>query len=308
MGGCTNRGATSFARKATVAFVLALAALFSGCAVPPSVRSPSPVAIVVSDRLPAYQQVVDVLNVRLEKPSIHVLDGDSRRAAQILAKLREHDSPIVAIGSLATRTVAGLPNRSIVYCQDLSAEDGRPSAAARGVRAMPPPYKQLQAWKMLDPRLQRVTLIRGAGNGEFSREAQAAAQLLKIRLDTIEVQNDREVLYAVKHLDADVQGIWFAPDSRVLSSDVLREALAHGLRQGKQSLVFSPQLLSLGALLSVEGDPSDIAERVVEQLRDDGSLPRVASLQRARTRINLEVARQLGLPVPPQMQAGTYVF
>jgi len=102
--------------------------------------------------------------------------------------------------------------------------------------------------------------------------------------------------------------VWLVPDNRVLSSGVLREALAYMLRQGKQTLVFNSQLLNYGGLISVEADPQDVAERVLEQLRAPRSMPREAPLRRARTVINTEIAKQLGLVIPPAMEGGLYVF
>lgn len=296
------------ATAASCRVFVVVAALVSGC-VSDVPKSP-PVAILVSDRLAAYQEVAGALHARLAQAPVYALDGDAPRAREVIDKLREDQTAtVITIGPLATRAAMRLTGRSIVYCQDFSADDARaPQPFVRGVRATPPPLKQLQAWKALDPRLRRVTLVSGAGLGDFVRGAQAAAQQLKVELDHIEVHSDRELLYVVKRLEGDVQGLWFAPDNRVLSADVLREALAYTMRQGKQTLVFNAQLLSLGALLSVESDPDDIAERVLEQLRAGANSPRLASLQRARVTINTKIAGQLGLVVPVAMQAGLYVF
>lgn len=269
-------------------------------------------AIVVSDDLTAYRQVAEALRVRLEHAPVYALDGDPRNARRLIAKLRADEPlPVIAIGALATRVAAALPDdRSIVFCQYFDPDmPGFLRQTIRGVQATPPALKQLQAWKLLDPRLQRIALVTGPSTSEFAREALAAAARLDVELRHTVVHSDRELLYATKRIDADVQGLWLVPDHQVLSVEILREALAHSLRQGRQSLVFSSQLLPYGGLLSVEGDPNDIAERVLEQLQaGDPSVPRIAPLQRARTRVNIEVARQLGLEVPAAMQDGLYVF
>lgn len=268
------------------------------------------VAVVVSDRVSAYQRVVDALGTRLNHVAVFAVDGDARKAHTIIAKLREQpDVPIIAIGSLAARAAAAVSDRPVVFCQDFDLDYRRPAGTMYGVRASPPAMKQLQAWKKLDPRLRYVVLISGTGLGEFVREARAAARESGVRLEHIEVQSDRELLYAAKRLEANVQGLWFAPDNRVLSAEVLREVLAHSVRQGKQALVFSSQLLGYGALVSVESDPEDVAERALEQLAaaDRAGAPRVLPVSRVRVEINAEVAVQLGLTVPRAMQ-GVYVF
>lgn len=303
-GSTANYGRTAVFRRILLIFV---AAFVGGCI---AVAPPARVAILVSDRLPAYQEVANALRARLAHVDVYALDGDARRAQGVVAKLRDDQAAaVITIGSLATRAAVRLPGRPIVYCQDFNPDDTRTMPPlVRGVRATAPPLKQLQAWKTLDPTLRRVILISGVGMGDFARDAAAAAHQLKIRLDHVAVRSDRELLYQIKRAEPDVQGFWFAPDNRVLSTEVLRETLAHTLRQGKQTLVFNSELLNLGALLSVESDPSDIAERVLEQLRAGTGSPRIAPLQRARVKINTEAAKQLGLAVPVAMKAGIYVF
>jgi ABC-type uncharacterized transport system substrate-binding protein len=302
------RGAAFRLPLGIVVASLALAtALLNGCA---SVQpSSTPVAILVSDRLSVYKQVTDALTARLTHGRVYALDGDQRKAQSLLAKLRDDGNvAIVAVGPLATRVALKSSVRPLVYCQDFHVNQTAATDRVRGVRAAPAAQKQLQAWKMLEPRLRRITMISGRGTSDFAREAATSARQLGIRLDYVEVQSDREFLYAAKRIAADVQGLWFAPDNDVLSSDVLREALAYNTRQGKQTLVFSAQLLEFGALLSVEGEPQDIADRVVEQLQAARTAPTTVPLRRAKARINIEVANQLGLVVPAAMQAGVYVF
>ncbi|HEX7044169.1 MAG TPA: hypothetical protein VF203_06120 [Burkholderiales bacterium] len=264
---------------------------------------------MVSDRIGPYQQVADALRTRLERATVYVLEGDLKAHHEVIRRLRDDEGVrVIAIGPPAARAAAAFSGR-VVFCQyfypDLS--DGV-TRTMRGVRATPPALKQLQAWKLLDPQLHRVLLVAGPGAREFVREAEAAAARLGIALDVNRVASDRELLYVTKRLAPEVQGIWILPDYRVLSIEALRETLAHALRHGRQTLVFNQQLLEYGGLLSAEGDPEDIAERVLEQLRAGDAAPRIAPLTRARVSVNLRVAQQLGLAVPEPLRGGVYVF
>jgi len=266
-------------------------------------------AILISDRIDPYQRVADVLRARLTQATVHVLEGDSETHHEVIRRLREDEGVrVVAIGPPATRAAAGFSGR-VVFCQyfypDLPDDVTR---GMRGVRATPPALKQLQAWKLLDPRLRRVLLVAGPGGRGFVREAEAAAARLGIALDVSRVGSDRELLYVTKHLAPEVQGIWLLPDHRVLSIEALRQTLAHALRHGRQTLVFNQQLLEYGGLLSAEGDPEDVAERVLEQLRAGDAAPRIVSLTRARVSVNVRVAEQLGLEVPEPLRGGVRVF
>lgn len=295
--------------------------LLAGCSQLATRPEPSPgeptlvprIAILISDALPAYEGVAAALTQRLSPtPQIYRLNGGNGDGAEVLAALKgDPHAPIVAIGPEALKAAALVPARPLVFCQVYNYEDAHPGGIRRGVKAMPPAAKQFHAWKLLDPRLQRVALLTGPGRGTLAAEARTAAKQAQLEFEHVEVHSDKELLYAVKRLDPTIQGIWLAPDRRVLSAEVLREALTHSVRQGKSVLAFSPQLLPYGALLSVESEYEDVAERVVAQIhRLDGMKKRdtVLALTRARVEINPLVARHLGLKVPPALQGGTYVF
>lgn len=313
---------SAVARRFTVAgrwrvFAFVSAVVLAGCAAvgpreqpapPPPAPTPD-TAILISDRIGPYQQVADALRARLARATVHVLNDSPATHHEVIRRLREDEGVrVIAIGPPATRAAASLAGR-VVFCQyfypDLN--DGV-TRGMRGVRATPPALKQLQAWKLLDPRLRRVLLVAGPGGREFVREAEAAAARLGIELDVNRVASDRELRYVTKHLATEVQGIWLLPDHRVLSIEALRETLAHALRHGRQTLVFNQQLLEYGGLLSAEGDPEDIAERVLEQLRAGDAAPLIAPLTRARVFVNVRVAEQLGLEVPEPFRGGMHVF
>lgn len=280
----------------------------------PSVEDTAPlsrVAIIISDSLPAYEGVAAILAQRLSpSPQVYRLDGRVDNLRALLPVLKAQGSaPIVAIGPEAVEAAAMIPARPTVFCQVYRYDTV--GGVRHGVKAIPPAAKQLQAWKLVDPRLQRVALVTGPGHRELANEARSAAKQERLEIQHVEVRSDKELLYAVKRLDASIQGLWLAPDRRVLSSEVLREALSHSVRQGKSVLAFSPQLLPYGALLSVEGEHDDVAERVMAQIRqlENGARREgVAALTRARVEVNPLVAAHLGLTVPPALQGGVHVF
>lgn len=270
------------------------------------------IAVIVSDSLPAYEGVAAALAQRLSPPpQVYRLEGSTADLKRLLPALKAGGSaPIVAIGPEAVQAAALVPARPMVFCQVYHHESVL-GGARHGVQAMPPVAKQLRAWKLLDHRLERVALLTGPGFRELGIEAQAAAKQARLEVEHVEVHSDKELLYAVKRLDPSIQGVWLAPDRRVLSAEVLREALSHSVRQGKSVLAFSPQLLPYGALLSIEGEYDDVAERVIAQIRRVGGGKQpddVVALTRARVEINPLVARHLGLTVPPALQGGSHVF
>lgn len=311
-------------RLSWYAALLTLLALVQGCATPrpgppapapeetsrPAPAAPRVPDLLISDDVAMYQEVAQALGARLTRVRVHALRGDARKAEATVAQLQEDRSAaVIAIGSLATRAASRLAAPRVVYCLDFTPGNQRERRESmRGVRAWPSAAAQLRAWKQLDPRLARVALVGGERDGALVQEALAAAEQLGVELEHVEVQSDRELLYVVKRLRPEVQGIWFPPDSRVVSAAAMREALAHSLRQGKQTLVFSSELLQFGALLSVEADPQEVAERVLEQLAAASGAPPMLPLRTVRTAVNPRIAAQLGLVVPEELQGGSHVF
>lgn len=133
---------------------------------------------------------------------------------------------------------------------------------------LPPAELQFRAWKGLDPRLQRVAVITGRGHEAFIAEAGKAAKYHGIDLLHREVQFDKEMLHTFKRLTPEIQGLWLLPDDRVLSRRVLKEIMAYSARHNRQTVVFHPELLGLGGLMSVRSVSSDVAKQVITALRE----------------------------------------
>ena len=91
----------------------------------------------------------------------------------------------------------------------------------------------------------------------------------------------------------------------MLSREAVHDLLAFAKRAGKQVLVFTPELLGLGALLSAEADPGDVAEQVLAvagTAARASRAPAVVPLTRARIRINPTVAAWFNLTITPPLQ------
>jgi len=99
------------------------------------------------------------------------------------------------------------------------------------------------------------------------------------------------------------------PDNRILSRESVRDLLAFSAKQGKQVLVFTPELLGSGALLSAESDPADVADRVLSIIwsTNHTEAAPVLPLTRTRIRISVAMAEWLDLPLAPELRKLAYV-
>ena len=99
-------------------------------------------------------------------------------------------------------------------------------------------------------------------------------------------------------------------DSRIVCQGITgRQGSFHTeqcIEYGTQVVVYSPQLLQLGALMSVVAQESDIAATVIERLQltnRDGSIsgPDIAPLSAVQVEINQDAAQRLELDVPQHL-------
>lgn len=268
---------------------------------PPPVKQPR-VTILVSDDLPAYTGIAEALKAQLpQSPHVVELQGEQPSAAQFVDRLgRPEAGPVVAIGPLAARVASTYSAGRIVFCQVFNHQD--PALAApriQGVAMLPPAELQFRAWKKLDPGLHRVGVITGPDHEDLIARAREAAQRQGIVLEHRVVHSDKEMLFAFKRLTPDIQGLWLLPDDRVLSRRVLRELMAYSSKHQRQVVVFHPELLRLGGLMSVGSVDADVAARVIDALHNAsgrGGAPAAGLLPLSEIRVEVNSGVAQGQP------------
>jgi ABC-type uncharacterized transport system substrate-binding protein len=274
---------------------------------PPAPKQLPRVTLLLSDDVPAYTGIADELARQLpESPVIINLQGVAPSGTELAGKLeRSGNRPVVAIGQLAARAASRYTGGPVVFCQVFNYLDlGLTATHVQGVRMLPPAELQFRAWKKLDPGLQRVGVITGHGHERLITEAGKAAQRYGIDLDHRVVRSDKGMLYAFKRLVPDIQGLWLLPDDRVLSRRVLRDVMAYSVKHERDVVVFHPDLLQLGALMSVSSVDSDVAEQVIAALRgasnrNKSSAMTLLPLKKIRVEINSGLAQEPVHQSPP---------
>ena len=246
-----------------------LVSLLSACALPrapvptPEVPQAHPELLILeSSPAPVYAHVTAELKRTWPgKTQVETLDDAD---PTVLTRVREARAPLVAaIGLPAALVARRLSNKQVVFCQVFNYRGHRLlSARMKGVEALPPPEQHFDAWRSVSPKLERVAMVTGPGLEKLLASARDAGAKHGITVSHWTVNSDLEALYAFKRLGPDIQGLWLVPDNRILSAKLLREVLTLADRQGIQVLVSNPQFLRLGAWLSAEADPVDVARQV----------------------------------------------
>ena len=255
------------------------------------------IAILLSDNVPTYEAIADQIVRRAPENEYKILnlDRNPELPASALVSIDQFDpDKLVAIGLSAARAGQKIPDVPMVFCQVFNYQDHNLiSLKAKGIKFLPPFSLQLEIWKELSPNLRKVGLIIGPNQEELVAEIRQAAEQFQVELLTETVQSDKEALYAFKRLTAQIQGFWLLPDNRILSPTVLREIVSYGRKHGNQTVVFSPQLLSLGADISFSSNDADVADAVLRALGnaadEELSGPSMTSLTTLRAEINPDV-------------------
>lgn len=237
------------------------------------------VAIVLSSRQPAYQDVATELTRRFENYEVYDLSDRSRPPVTVLRMINDSDSTaVVAVGLRAAQSSVAMAGVPVVFSQVFNHQDhDLLTTNSRGVAALAPLEAQLAAWKQADPTVVRVGVIIGDGHDDLIAEAQLAAERHGMELHIQIAHSDQETLYIFRRMIRDIDGFWLFPDNRILSSRVLQQMLDDANRLRVPVAVPNESMLKMGATISMSTVASDIAETIVQIIRQiqAGNLERV---------------------------------
>ncbi len=257
---------------------------------------PPTVAIVMTSRSPAYEDVAVALADHYETVSIYDLSDRSQPPVRAFRLINEDTNDVVvAIGLRAANSSVALSDVPVVFSQVFNYQDhSLLSERSRGVSATAPMAAQLAAWKEVQPELSSVGFVIGPGHDELIEDAELAAERYGVKLTVNVAGSDQETLYYFKRMVRDIDGLWLLPDNRVLSGRMLREMIDEANRHGVSVLAPNQNLLSIGAAISVSTVPGDIAGRIHEIVEriNQGQLDAIAPMT-ALTEIRVEVNEAL---------------
>lgn len=227
------------------------------------------VSIILTNSQPAYADVARQLTQHFDNYEIYDLSKDDRPPVTILRVINDSNpGAVIAIGLRAARSSVAMSDHPVVFSQVFNYEHHELlQKNSRGVAALPPVDAQIAAWKEVDPSVKRIGLIIGEGHEELVAAAEIGAQRHDIDLVVQIARSDQETLYFFRRMIRDVDGLWLLPDNRILSSRVLQQMLAEAKQRRFPVSVPSESMLSLGAMISMTTQASDIAETIADVVR-----------------------------------------
>ena len=265
---------------------------------PAPIKPPAPpplpsVAIVLTNSQPAYADVATELANHFDDYEIYDLGADSRPPVTILSLINdENPTAVIAIGLRAAQSSIAMSKQPVVFSQVFNYEHHKLLREnSRGIAALPPPDAQIAAWKEIDPTISRIGVIIGEGHDDLITEAEVAAQRHGVELVIQVTRSDQETLYFFRRMIRDIDGFWLFPDNRILSTRVLQQMLEDAKRQRVPVNVPSDSMLSLGAMISMTSQASDIADTIVNVVRRIqagklNSVPPITQLSEIRVKTN----------------------
>ena len=267
------------------------------------VRKRPPVVILISEDIPAYQQVASKVKQRLPKRSTTVLLGAGNNAALINQLKSPAYQQFVAVGLRAAKLAKKIAGREdeTVFCQVFNYHEYNiVGPLFKGVAALPGTAELFSRWRKLSPGLQSAAVFTGPGLEKIVKAASKEAKKQGIQLTHKVVGSDKELLFEYKQLAPGLQGIWLLPDNRVLSGHTIKELMSFSVRNTKQVVVFNENLLRLGGLLSISSNNTEIAQKVVKRLDEAFKVrgfpgPELELLEGGDIQVNAVVARRYNL-------------
>lgn len=271
---------------------------------------PIQVVIFVSDDIPAYTEVANHLAKELgQRGSIHYLTGSQVDNIKTVAQFKsEEHIQFVSIGLNASIATKSLANKQVVFCQVYNYQDyALLTPRHKGVSMLPSLAKTFSTWRSLAPGTTHIGVISGPGFDDVIKTARTAARIYGFTLHHEAVNSDKEYQYAYKKMSKKVQGYWLLPDNRILSEHILRDVMTYSVRNRKQVVVFSEELLKLGGLFSIHSDHRDIAQQVLTRLEQAQAKetipgPDMVYLEKLDLRINTVMARHFNIVIPKQFR------
>lgn len=219
------------------------------------------IAIVLSDRTPAFENVATELGRLLDDYLLYDLADKSLAPSEVFAGIAELQAKVVvSIGLTATREAILRSSVPVVFCQVFNSSAVQDTVVpVRGVASTPPLSEQVAAWRRLNPELKAVGAILGPGHETLIAEAQRAAAEHDVIFHYRLASSDRETLFTFQRMAPELDGFWLFPDNRVLSVEILKEILDYAARHDVDIAVFNQALLEMGATLSATTVDADIA-------------------------------------------------
>lgn len=230
----------------------------------------------------------------------------------IRALSKDKNVPVVTVGNRAAKLAVRIKDKPVYISQAYDPGLIRKMGERfRGVSIIPDSRSVFWVLRSLDRSARRIGIITGPGMDQTIAVIKKAAMAEGLEIVHRQVRTDRGFLYEAETISNNIDVYWLFPDDRILSSVAIKTFMMNAVKQGKQVIAFTPALLKLGALISVEPDESAIAELInqmiiLDHYRANNKNAGIQYVRKTRIHISKLSADRLGIQIPVNLQRFKY--
>jgi hypothetical protein len=295
--------------RAVCQVILLLAAVLAG----KPVLAASTVSLLLSEPSGIYQEAAWALQRELARdPGRWLVRQQQVADRPNLAEVP--DGLIVAVGVRALRYALDSPGKVPVFAllvpsitfNRLMAD--RPTTG-RGhpvsVLFLDQPYvRQLQLIRVALPAASRVGILVGQTTAGDALALRSAARDAGLEVRIQPVEGRQQLFSSLVDLTREVDVLLLLPDAQVVSGSTLQALLLQTYQRGLPVVAYATSLVQAGATLGLFATPEQLGLEAGIHIRETPaeqfmSRPVASYPQRSTVEVNGEVARTLGLTLPP---------
>ncbi|MGA1863587.1 MAG: ABC transporter substrate-binding protein [bacterium] len=214
----------------------------------------------------------------------------------------------LAIGKNALSWIKDVKDIPIIYLMvlnpqpELSGHDN-----IKGINMYISPGEQLSIFKEVTPDVKNIGILTDpAKTGHIVKMAQDSALKKDINLIVHEINSTREVPAIMDSLKGKIDAFWMMPDTTVISSKTINFLLLFSVENKIPVFACSEKFVKMGALLSLNIDPSDIGRQAGEMAKkmisgENINSPPETDPRKVIISINQAVAGKLGIPLSDEI-------
>lgn len=214
---------------------------------------------------------------------------------------------IVTVGVQVTQEVLARfrrPTMAVLVsrAQAEALQFANPGATFSAIVLDQPASRHMRLAHAVTPGVAQIGMLFGADGVEIERRFGAAAADAGLTLVSRRVGAPGELLPQLERLLESSDALLMIPDPVVASQSSARTILLTSYRYRRPILAYSRAYVEAGALAAVFSTPEDAARDLFDWLKTTDitlRLPPIQSPQHFSVRVNRQVARSLGLDVPP---------
>ncbi len=279
------------------------------------------VVIIKSSNSPSFQAAAEGVKKQIRKGDIQPIFieydlssgfADEQKIIQEIRKL--NPDLIVTVGSKSTALFSKkIKDVSIVFSAVLNPIS---SGFARsmwssgnnltGASLDIPVRTQLEKFKLIVPRLQKVGVIFTHDSKPVVVEAKRVCKELGIELVSVAISSEKEIPEAIENLRQKIDGLWAVADTIIFTPQSTQYLLLYTLRNGIPVMGPFPSFVKAGALFTLAWNDKDVGRQSGElALRvlageDPKQIP-ITTPRMIYLILNLRTADQIDLTIPPHI-------